>query len=454
MRLRSIFALLCWEGAFAMAFDTWIGAAYLSGLGGELGVSVGMVSFLVSVPWIGAIGQIFGFWALERVSSMKSYTLWIATAARALWTIPLLFAGYWLWRSSTLEIPFPRDSWMLLLTAVACTSALLATSSTAAWSSWTQELVPSHMRGRFFGIRQRYTVCAAIVANGLGALFVGWRPEGLFLGYSVLAALAVLAGLLSVYLLAKVPDASRRVYLQSQRRRRYSLASILAPLENQAFRRVLIFGALFNGVVQLTGPFFPYYFTKELGLPMSSIAFWTVMTQIGAFASAGIWGRKIDQSPNPARLILISANIIALSPLIYSFRGIESIKIFAPMDYTISGVAWTGYTLAFTTLLFRVCPPKNGAICFSLYAAAAGLAGACGNLAGGALAQAFQSLQDAPGSGFRSLFFLGGVTRFALVWGLYGLIRPVPMVSRDSALSELEISATQPGSEDGVQTAG
>jgi MFS family permease len=443
MRLRSVFALLCWEGAFAMAYESWVGVTFLSGLGGELGVSVGTVSLLVAVPWIGAIGQIFGLWAFERVSSIRRYTLCVATAARALWAVPLVFAGFWMWRASQYGSVFPRSSWLFLLTCVACFSALLATSSSAAWMAWVQEIVPENFRGRFFGARQRFTVVAVIFANLVGAACVAWKPEGYFLGYALMGVLALVAGAMSVYLLSRVPDAARRVRLERPKRqarpgrlrlsRPISFDGLLEPLQDASFRRVLIFGAAFNGAVQLTGPFFPYYFTKELGIPMSSIALWTVMTQIGGFASAALWGRKIDQSRDPARMIFIAGNLIALSPLIYSFRAVETIPYFAPFDYTLSGVAWTGYTLAFNTLLFRVCPLKRNAVCFSLYTACAGLAGAAGNLLGGWLAVELQ-----PWGGFRALFLLGGITRFALVWGLSGLLRSVPVVSPGSAVSELE----------------
>ncbi len=453
MRLRSVFTLLCWEGAFAMAYDAWIGANYLSGLAGELGISVTMVSLLVAVPWIGAIGQIFGLWALERVTSMRRYTLRLASAARALWALPLMLAAFWMWRSQASGVPFPKSAWVLLLTCVACLSALLATSSAAAWMAWVQEIIPEGFRGRFFGIRQRYTVCAVIVANLLGALCVGWKPGGYFLGYAVLGALAVASAVISVYLLSQVPDARKREHVRPARRPRsfkrpVSFEAILEPLSDAAFRRVLVFGACFNGAVQLTGPYFPYYFTKELGIPMSSIALWTVMTQIGGFLSAAAWGRKIDQARDPARLIFIAGNLIALSPLIYSFRAAGTIQYFAPFDYTLSGVAWTGYTLAFNTLLFKVCPARRGAVCFSLYTAAVGLTGAAGNLLGGVLAEAL-----APLGGFRALFFVGALLRFGVVWGLSGLIQSVPVVSRERAVPELEASAAEAGGDSPAATA-
>src|SRR5436305_281269 len=89
---RPIFYLLCWEGAFAAAYDAWLGPTYLSGLAGELRVPVSLVSFLIAVPWIGATGQLLGIWALPRVPSLKAHTLKLAAIARALWVLPLFLA--------------------------------------------------------------------------------------------------------------------------------------------------------------------------------------------------------------------------------------------------------------------------------------------------------------------------------------------------------------------------
>ncbi len=59
-----LLTLLCWEAAFAVAYETWIGPTYINGLAGELGLDLKWVAFLAAVPWLGALGQIAGPWAL------------------------------------------------------------------------------------------------------------------------------------------------------------------------------------------------------------------------------------------------------------------------------------------------------------------------------------------------------------------------------------------------------
>src|SRR3954470_12837639 len=108
-RLRLSFQLLWWEGAFAMAYEVWIGPTYLTGLAGELGLSIGLVTLLAAMPWVGALGPLVGAWihGNRRVSSPRSSTLAFAAISRALWLVPMLLAGWW-----TLTEPvFPARLW-------------------------------------------------------------------------------------------------------------------------------------------------------------------------------------------------------------------------------------------------------------------------------------------------------------------------------------------------------
>lgn len=399
--------LLCWEGAFAFAFEAWIGPTYISALAGEVGVSIGLVSLLTAVPWIGSIGQLLGAWAYDHVPSVKRYTLGVALAARSLWILPLYFAVFWGFRSMSGAGEFPTRLWFNIVAAVACLSSLLATSSAMAWLSWIQELIPSYFQGRFFGTRQRYCMLGVIAANFLGSIWAGWKPRGVHLGYGVLGFLALTTAGLSTFLLAKVPDASPRPSQRAAIRWR-------EPLQNLKFRKFMIFAALFNGSLQLAGPYFPYYMTKEIGVSIGSIAFWSMLTNLGCFLTARFWGKRIDRLGDPRSVLRIALYMIAASPLFYlmsqgSMR--KWIYWIAPFDYLTNGMAWSAYVLSSTLLLLQSCPKDSGPIYFSMSSAGAGLAGALGVFLGGRLAVLL-----APYGGFRALWVVASLCRFSVVW--------------------------------------
>lgn len=434
-RFRGAFRLLCWEGAFAVAYETWVGPIYLSGLAGEIGISIGVVTLLASLPWIGSMGQLVGTWAFERADSPKRYTLQLAAAARAVWVFPIFLAIWLGYRSHTTGVAFPATRWILAVAVTGCISSLLASSSGTAWNSWVRELVPERFRGRFFGTRQRYTMTALIAANGLAAAWVGWNPGGYRLGYLILGVLALIAAALSTFLLSRVPDApmSAKPLLRAEAagaaRRHRTIAEIFGPpLRDPQFRLILLFGASFNGALQIAGPYFPYYFTKELQIPMSSVALWTMLINLGCVLAAGFWGKQIDRAWGARNSLWITGHIVALSPILYAFLSASAVRWVAPIEHFLNGLAWSGYLLATTALLFRSCPAEKSAAWFSIYAAGCGLAGAICTMLGGHLAQVL-----APVGGFRALFVIATMMRLGVLWGLYRLVARSTIPNRSIA---------------------
>lgn len=435
---RFAFQLLCWEGAFAMAYETWIGPTYLSGMAGELGVGVTLLSLLAAVPSLGSACQLLSTWAIQRSPSMKEYTIRLAVLARGLWAIPLFLGWYWGIRSFRAGGCFPANRWFAITVAASCLSSVAASSSGASWMAWVKELVPGAFRGRFFGTRLRFTMGAVTLAHAIGYFIVGWRPAGLQVGYGLLLAGALLAATVSTCLLKRVPEASALaegdsgpatgesppVSVTTEMSLRAWLSSIREPWLNARFRNLMIFGAAFNGAIQLAGPFFPYYFTRELGIPMRTIALWTGLTNLGWFLASVSWGKRIDywQRGDTSRLgkpFWVAAHLICLSPIFYVAASPGWVARIGPIDYLTNGMAWAGYTLLLTTLLLKACPRDRSAFYFSVNAAASGLGGALGTFLGGQLAVLLQ-----PWGGFRALWWVAVATRLSVLWGMYRLLMP------------------------------
>jgi hypothetical protein len=405
-----VFRLLFWEGAFSLAFDTWTGPTYFSGMAGELGVGVGLLSLITVVPWIGAMGQILSLGVYQRSASVRSYVVRLAALCRALWLLPIVAGWYWGVRAAGAHQPFPARKWFLLATGVGAVAQLLGSSSGAAWMSWVRELVSPRVRGRFFGARQRYTMAAVIVVHALGMVWAGWKPGGYPAGYGILLGCALICAAYSTFLLSRVPDTD---FGGEVHERKSWIEQVREPLRNPGFRRLVIFNAIFQGTVQLAGPYFPYYYTRELHIPMSSVAFWTVLTNLGWFATATFWGRRIDRVGGSRTAFRFAVNLIALSPLFYVFSGALAVTRIAPLEYFTNGMAWAGYTLVYTKLLLERSPRGKCASYFVVGAVATALASAIGNLMGGQIALWLQ-----PWGGFRALFLVAAVARFGVVWGL------------------------------------
>lgn len=431
-----------------MAYETLLGPTYLSGLAGETRLGIGLLAALSALPLIGSAGQTLGVWIFQRYSSNKKICLALAIAARTLWLIPLGAAGYWGWRALTGPNPFPQTQWFILTAVTATLISLVSMSSVMAWMSWTQRLVPEKFHGRFFGTRQRFNMIGILVANLLGVLAVGWKPNGVFAGYGLLAVAAVVAATISTFLLWKTPETTRSEPQLSKphaeiRRKRVSPKVFLKPLQDKKFRKILIYGAATNGAIMLAGPYFPYYFTKELQIPMSSVAFWSAMTNLGCFFAATYWGKLIDRIADPKFILRVTGLMFAISPLPYILTSTRILSWVGPIEYFINGFAHSGYMLTLITILYRFAPktpldssgriPDGGidmsAVYFSVYTAAVGLAGALCTFLGGMLAELLT-----PWGGFRALWIIAACVRAAVVLLLLKNIPKWPSRSRRTQL--------------------
>src|SRR5277367_5529640 len=245
--------LLYWEVIFAMLYETWFSRAYLSGLAGELGVSIAIVTLLTGLPWIGSFGQLLSASWLSRAASAKRYA-WTALAiGRSVWILAVLLA---------LVPGITKAQWMGWTVAIACIASVCSSSGSVALQAWMHGVVPVGSRGLFFGVRQSFWMAGIIAANLLGSVLVGWRRGGSYLGYGLLATLGVFSGWISLTLLAFVPPSP------SSTAASFRKTDFLTPLRDSRFRVVLVLWPLLNASLQLMGPFFPYFFTHEIGVPM------------------------------------------------------------------------------------------------------------------------------------------------------------------------------------------
>ena len=287
-----------------------------------------------------------------------------------------------------------------------------------------KEIIPISIQGRFFGFRQRAAMGALILANACAAAWVSYSPRGYPIGYGVIGALAVAAGVASTWLLSRVPERTRRVSpigLTSRPKLNWNdLKRVYSePLRNSKFVRFLICAATMNGAIALAGPYFPYYFTKELGIPMDRISIWIILNCMGSFLASPFWGKKLDRSGDPRKLLFVSGLLIAFSPLPYVFRSAEVIRAIAPIEYFTNGIAWSGFTLGMNALLFRITPRGQNRVYFSLYSAAIGVSGAAFALLGGVLAPALGAW-----GGFRALWVVASLVRGSVVIFLFRSFLP------------------------------
>ena len=187
---------------------------------------------------------------------------------------------------------FSTRAWFLVLAAVECIAALFANTSGVAWNAWVRDLVPTRFCGRFFGARQRFVMGAVMVANLLRGRVGGveaWRllPGLWHLGCIGPARRGPVDG-------SPCPGARRGGRARGgtgdgpagRRGLKRALGIDRAP--GAACGSKVSRAAVFRSALSTardpnrgTSPYFPYFYTKELGLPMRLVAIWSLLSNLG-----------------------------------------------------------------------------------------------------------------------------------------------------------------------------
>jgi len=394
-----------WEGSFATVFLTLTTGIFLVGYPIQLGASDRWIGTLAALPFLAQTVQIATAWVYERAGKQRrSITAWTLVASRLLWLVP---AGVALLHPAT----HPALTIHLTVTAA---SAMLATAGGHGWQSWMVDLVPSSVRGRYFGFRA--AVCAVV---GVAAAWGGGRVlrglEGARDGF----------GWAAVYGMAALAGVGAWVAMKAQHHpapKGHGLGVPFATLWREVWsepghRRVFTFFTLWNVGIGIAAPFWVKFMSVRLGLAEEIVAVQGAMGALLGVAVSRAWGAAIDRVGLKPVVILTS---IATSFIPFFWLAIRPETTWLVwIDAVLVGLFWSGFNLAALTLPLAMAPARGGALFLGIFAALTGLALGASCIAGGFLAQA---LPDGPHvvlgvslAREQVVFLVSGILRFASV---------------------------------------
>jgi len=141
----------------------------------------------------------------------------------------------------------------------------------------------------------------------------------------------------------------------------------------------------------VAGPFFGAHMIKNLKMPYSVIALYSIVAGILNLSTQPLWGKIIDKLGNRPVLIFNLVGIFLL-PLFWLFATPD---FYLPIwvDAFLTGFFWPGFTLAGFNLLLLTAPEQNRTSYLSIYTVATGFAVFLASLAGGWLANALHDFK-------------------------------------------------------------
>ena len=438
------------EGIVSMGFGSITTSGFLTAFALILGANNLQIGILAALPFLGQVLQVPTIALVEKLRRRKAIAVTVWLLAQLLW-LPIAIIPFYM------QVP-GAGAISALLVVMAIRSALNGVTN-GAWNSWIRDLVPQRILGSFFA---RRLMLANVAAMGFGlaaALFADYwvaraAPDAAAYGYAYpLLAGALILGLASPLFMAMMPEPLMQRSMGPQPS---LLSTIGAPIRDANYRRLVLFLFLWGFALNLAIPFFAVYMLQRLGLPLSTVIGFSILSQATNVVFLRVWGPLADRLGMKA-VLTACASLYLLVILGWTFTAMpERYFLTIPLLVVLhifAGIAAAGVTLTFGTIGMKLAPQGQATAYLAVAGLAANLGYGLGPLLGGRFADFFSVRQlsisftwvdpthsiQLPALSLTGFDFLFGVTFLVGILTLYILatVREQGEVGREVMLDAL-----------------
>jgi hypothetical protein len=367
-RLRASLVACTNEGLVAEAVSACFGNAVLTAWAIELGSDPLLLGALWGLPYFGQLFQLPGAWITARLGRKRAAVLLTGVARQVL--LPVAALPF-----LDLALSAKRAAVVALFAA----SSILSTLGNNAWLAWVSELVPSPLRGRYFGRRAALCMVASTFAGlGVAAALDAGRAHRL-LGIVLAACVVVRSalGALTVVLMARQHDPPGATASPA-------LRDVTLPLRDEAYQRLLTYRAAWGLATGLAASVSAAFIVQALGLGFTGLAGYGMLVAVLRVVTSPLWGRALDRAG--ARYVLIACSFGAAASSFLWVGAASGWTWAIALDAIVSGTLLGGQELAVFTLPLAAAPRARRPLFVAVNMAVGGVAYGVACAGGGALA--------------------------------------------------------------------
>ncbi|MBK1881254.1 MFS transporter [Luteolibacter pohnpeiensis] len=374
---------LVYDGICSQAMGVLTGGAFLVAFALELGASNFVVGSFAAIMPLCQLLQIPAIFLVEKTGGRKALVVLPVILGRLVWmVIPIL---PWIvppaWQVTALVLLL---FWYFGVSSIAGCS----------YNSWMRDLIPEARYGIFFS--HRFAVITLVGALLTLVASFGVEPLRAWTGsniipYSAMLGIGGLAGLIGVIFLGRVPEPP------PPPQEKVSPFRMLAePFKSKDFLRLLRFMGPWNFAINMAAAFFGVYMLRRLEMPISTVIFLAVASQLVNVFFFKIWGTIADRWSNRAALI-VAGQLFFLSLLLWPFTTMpEKHAGTLPLliiIHVLSGISTAGVNLCAGNLAMISAPRGKATSFLAANAVVAGIAATIGPLVGGYMADRMADVQ-------------------------------------------------------------
>lgn len=256
--------------------------------------------------------------------------------------------------------------------------------ATNAWQSWMGDLVPEHLRGSYFSMRNTIlsllgTVLATVIAFAIDYSETLDKTGNIKL--QLLQGcffLSVIPSIFNIFLLSRQPVHKIRVQKEA------NWLQFIAPMKDRKFRYLFIYLMCWSVATGVAEGMFGLLWYTRMGLEMKQMAVLSWYAQLGLI-TLPFWGYLADRY-GQKRILIWSTLGVFWQPLL-SVWAQPGFILPIYIDGFLSGLFWPAVGITQTNLIYSQSRSEQRSSYFAYQAAFTGLIRFGAMLIGGAIAQ-------------------------------------------------------------------
>ncbi len=278
------------------------------------------------------------------------------------------------WMSGLLGIAFlPLDNPSqsgLFFAILYGTISLSASMMGIAWTAWVGDFVPSRLRGRYFGTRNRLTSVSTIAFMLLSMAVLNFfeASRGAYVGLIAVAVVGRMISIMVVHMIVS-PDPTGGSVSKA------NWAKEITDLRTQKeLLRFILFGSVAGFWLAFVGAIAALYAFNDLGATPAQFTGFSLTATISGAICVPLWGKLIDRH-GAIPIIMITFFGWRIGDIGWVFITPDTLNWMYLMWFS-GGAMATGYLLATFTVILKLIPKKSRSAGISLNLTATSIAGA------------------------------------------------------------------------------
>lgn len=271
--------------------------------------------------------------------------------------------------------PSARD---ILFSAIVSVATLANSIASVAWSAATSDLVPLHIRGRYFGRRNMvfgFWTLVVVLAAGIAAEHYG----STLTAFGGIFAVASIMRLIGLYFMLRMTFPAP-VMAPQQTPDRFT--DYLAVFRSPAYLWLVLFIGFWGFALNLGMPFYSVYVLRELHFTMRDLTVLTTLASLGGLLALPSWGVLSDRFGSKPVLMTCAFLWAGTALPAWLFAG-PAHHLHLYVNYFLVGAVTAGFQLCQFNLMVKMVPARSKAPYISVFLAITSLLTAMGPLIGG-----------------------------------------------------------------------